>query len=62
MLDGKSKESELLLVGRLASQAPDVDGQGYISSAPVGVRAGQILPCRITQASAYDLVGEIVEA
>jgi ribosomal protein S12 methylthiotransferase len=62
MLDGKSKESELLLVGRLASQAPDVDGQVYISSAPVGVRAGQILPCRITQASAYDLVGEIVEA
>ena len=62
MLDGKSKESELLLVGRLPSQAPDVDGQVYISSAPVGVRAGQILPCRITQASAYDLVGEIVEA
>ena len=62
MLDGKSKESELLLVGRLPSQAPDVDGQVYISYAPVGVRAGQILPCRITQASAYDLVGEIVEA
>lgn len=61
LIDGPSKESELLLSGRLPSQAPDVDGQVYIQSPPDGVRAGQIRRVRIRRASAYDLVGEIVD-
>ncbi|HJN72303.1 MAG TPA: 30S ribosomal protein S12 methylthiotransferase RimO [Myxococcota bacterium] len=60
MVDGVSEETKLLLEGRLASQAPDVDGKVYITSAPGGVRAGDILPCRITEVTAYDLVGELI--
>jgi len=60
MVDGVSEESELLLSGRLESQAPDVDGQVFITSAPKGIQPGDILPCRITQASEYDLVGELI--
>jgi ribosomal protein S12 methylthiotransferase len=60
MVDGVSDESELLLSGRLESQAPDVDGQVYITSAPQGVAPGQIHPCLIVQAGEYDLAGELV--
>ncbi|MCB9761548.1 MAG: 30S ribosomal protein S12 methylthiotransferase RimO [Alphaproteobacteria bacterium] len=60
MVDGVSEEHELLLTGRMPSQAPDVDGQVFLSSAPGGLRPGQIVPCRITQATAYDLVGEVL--
>jgi ribosomal protein S12 methylthiotransferase len=60
MMDGVSDEHEALLAARLATQAPDVDGQVFVTRSPAGVRAGQVLPCKITQASAYDLVGEIV--
>ncbi len=60
LIDGPSKESEFLLSGRLASQAPDVDGQVYLQSPPEDARAGQIRPVKIRRASAYDLVGEIV--
>jgi ribosomal protein S12 methylthiotransferase len=61
MLDGVSQESEHLLAARLPSQAPEVDGQVFITSAPAGARAGQVLACRITQAADHDLVGEIVQ-
>ena len=60
MIDGVSEESELLLEGRMASQAPDVDGKVYLTSAPAGLAAGDIRPCRITQVTAYDLVGELI--
>lgn len=60
MLDGVSEESELVLVGRMASQAPDVDGQVFIANGSAGLRAGQIVQCRITQATAYDLAAEVV--
>ena len=61
LIDGPSKESELLLSGRLATQAPDVDGQVFLQSPPEDARAGQIRRVLIRRASAYDLVGEIVE-
>jgi len=57
LIDGPSEESEHLLRGRLASQAPDVDGQVYVSS-PSPVRAGAFLPVRITQSGDHDLAGE----
>jgi ribosomal protein S12 methylthiotransferase len=59
MLDGVSGESELLLSGRLMSQAPEVDGQVFVTSIPAGAKAGDVLPCRIVQAADYDLVGEM---
>ncbi|MBM4274562.1 MAG: 30S ribosomal protein S12 methylthiotransferase RimO [Deltaproteobacteria bacterium] len=60
LVEGVSPESEYLLSGRLISQAPDIDGQVYITSG-VG-RAGEVQTVKITRALAYDLVGEIVTA
>lgn len=61
LIDGPSKESEFVLSGRLATQAPDVDGQVYLVSPPEDARAGQFRRVRITRAAAHDLVGEIVD-
>lgn len=62
LIDGPSVESEYLLRGRLASQAPDVDGQVYIQSPPEDARAGQFRMVKVLRASAYDLVGEIQDS
>jgi ribosomal protein S12 methylthiotransferase len=59
LIEGHSPETELLLCGRLARQAPEVDGQVLIT-AGLG-RVGQIQKVHLTHAHAYDLVGEIVE-
>jgi ribosomal protein S12 methylthiotransferase len=58
LVEGHSPESEYLLSGRMVSQAPDIDGQVYIT-AGLGM-VGEIQPVRITRALPYDLVGEIV--
>src|SRR5207244_1823018 len=60
LVEGPSPESELLLQGRLWSQAPEVDGITYLSS-PEALSVGDIVKVRITQAHDYDLVGEVVE-
>lgn len=60
LIEGRSPETELLLEGRLASQAPEVDGRVLISSG-CG-RVGEIMPVRLTEAYPHDLVGEIVES
>jgi len=60
LIEGVAEESELLLKGRLEIQAPDVDGQVYITSAPPGVEVGQIRDVMFSQIGDYDLVGEIV--
>jgi ribosomal protein S12 methylthiotransferase len=57
LVEGVSSESDYLLSGRLISQAPDIDGQVYIT-AGTG-RVGEIQPVRLTRALPYDLVGEI---
>jgi ribosomal protein S12 methylthiotransferase len=59
LVEGVSPESDYLLTGRLASQAPEIDGQVYIT-AGIG-RVGEIQAVRLTRALPYDLVGEIVE-
>ncbi|MFP3867429.1 MAG: 30S ribosomal protein S12 methylthiotransferase RimO [Desulfobacteraceae bacterium] len=59
LVDGPSPETELLLSGRLATQAPEVDGQVYITAGEGQI--GQIQPVRITHAHTYDLVGEIID-
>jgi len=59
MVEGFSEETELLLKGRTSRQAPDIDGQVYITSGNANV--GDIVACRITDSSDYDLVAEMVE-
>lgn len=60
IVEGYSEETELLLKGRTSRQAPDIDGQVYITSGTANV--GDIVPCRITDSSDYDLIAEMVEA
>ncbi|WP_374215767.1 30S ribosomal protein S12 methylthiotransferase RimO [Trichlorobacter ammonificans] len=59
IVEGYSEETELLLKGRTSRQAPDIDGQVYITAGQANV--GDIVPCRITDSSDYDLVAEMME-
>jgi ribosomal protein S12 methylthiotransferase len=58
LIEGRSEESELLLRGRLAFQAPDVDGMVYVANPPDHFRVGSIVDVRVTQAADYDVVAE----
>jgi len=59
IVEGYSEETELLLKGRSSRQAPDIDGQVYITSGTADV--GDIITLKITDSSDYDLIGEMVE-
>lgn len=59
IIEGFSEETELLLKGRSSRQAPDIDGQVYITSGSANI--GDIVTLTITDSSDYDLIGEIVE-
>jgi len=59
IVEGYSEETELLLKGRSSRQAPDIDGQVYITSGTADV--GDIVTLKITDSSDYDLIGEMVE-
>jgi ribosomal protein S12 methylthiotransferase len=59
LVEGESDEHEFVLMGRHAGQAPDIDGQVYLSEGVA--RPGQIRRVRITQASDYDLVGDLID-
>lgn len=57
LVEGPSEESELVMVGRHAGQAPDIDGVVYLSGELA--RPGTIVTARITRATDYDLLGEV---
>jgi ribosomal protein S12 methylthiotransferase len=59
LIEGQSPETDLLLKGRTATMAPDVDGQVLINKGEAV--AGEIMTVLIKEAHAYDLVGEIKE-
>jgi len=58
LVEGESSETDLLLAGRTAAMAPEVDGRVLINEG-TGV-VGEIMPVLITEAHAYDLVGRIL--
>jgi ribosomal protein S12 methylthiotransferase len=58
IVEGYSDETDLLLKGRSSRQAPDIDGQVYITAGNANV--GDVVTLRITDSSDYDLIGEIV--
>jgi ribosomal protein S12 methylthiotransferase len=62
LLEGASTESDLLLEGRTAMHAPEIDGKVFVNDYPEGhePKEGQFYRCRITAAHDYDLVAEIV--
>lgn len=58
IVEGEHEETELLLQGRHAGQAPDIDGKVIINDG--FAEAGDIVKVHITEVLDYDLVGEIV--
>jgi ribosomal protein S12 methylthiotransferase len=62
MVEGPSRESDLLWEARLPGQAPEIDGVCLINDvAGAAPQAGEIRRFRITEAHDYDLVGTILE-
>src|SRR5207245_8768964 len=61
LLEGRSDESELLLQGRMETQAPDIDGHILINDAgesePISGRFYKVV---ITSSLEYDLIGRTV--
>jgi ribosomal protein S12 methylthiotransferase len=62
LLEGPSQESDLLLEGRTAMHAPEIDGKLYIADVPEGLAPvpGEFYRCQITETHEYDLVAKIV--
>ncbi|MEP7366461.1 MAG: 30S ribosomal protein S12 methylthiotransferase RimO [Acidobacteriota bacterium] len=63
LVEGLSKETDLLWEGRLATQAPEIDGICYINDdngSPL--RPGEFRRFRVTEAHDYDLVGEVIDS
>jgi ribosomal protein S12 methylthiotransferase len=59
LVEGLSKESDLLLEGRTRHQAPEIDGCVYITRGTA--EPGALVDVTITEAHTYDLVGEVKE-
>jgi ribosomal protein S12 methylthiotransferase len=59
LVEGKSDEHDLVMQGRHAGQAPEIDGSVYLSGGEA--TPGQMRRVKITQASDYDLVGELLD-
>jgi ribosomal protein S12 methylthiotransferase len=62
LLQGTSEETDLLLEGRTAMHAPEIDGKVLINDVPDGLepRSGEFYRCRVTEAHDYDLVANII--
>jgi ribosomal protein S12 methylthiotransferase len=58
LVEGTHPDSDLLLRGRMASQAPEIDGQVILNegTAPVG----SFVACEVTEAHDYDVVARVV--
>jgi ribosomal protein S12 methylthiotransferase len=58
LVEGFHEDSDLLLRGRLATQAPEIDGGVIINDGTAP--AGTFVTCEVTEAHPYDLVARIV--
>jgi ribosomal protein S12 methylthiotransferase len=67
LVEGLHEETDFLLKGRTAGQAPEIDGQVYLSLAegsPESLRAprgGDLVRARVTGFADYDVAAEVVE-
>jgi ribosomal protein S12 methylthiotransferase len=57
LVDGTAEESPLLLCGRHAGQAPEIDGCVYLTDGTA--RPGSLVRARVVRTSDYDLVASI---
>jgi ribosomal protein S12 methylthiotransferase len=60
LVEGAHPDSDLLLCGRLSTQAPEIDGQVIINDGTA--RPGSFVTCEVTEAHPYDLVARVVGA
>jgi ribosomal protein S12 methylthiotransferase len=62
LLEGESEETELLLEGRTAMHAPEIDGKVFVNDVPEEItpQPGHFYRCQITEAHDYDLVARIL--
>ena len=56
LVEGFDAQENYIMTGRLASQAPDIDGQVILEKCEA--EPGEIIQVRITAAADYDLVAE----
>jgi ribosomal protein S12 methylthiotransferase len=59
VVDGLSDETELLLQGRMATQAPEIDGVVLINDGQAAV--GDRVKVKVTDSHDYDLIGHIIQ-
>jgi ribosomal protein S12 methylthiotransferase len=59
LVEGPSEDSELVMAGRHAGQAPEIDGTVFLSGGPV--LPGELRRALVTQATDYDLVAEALD-
>ena len=63
VVDGPSGDHELVLKGRLSTQAPDIDASVYLTECdPSGFRAGDFAEVEIVGARGYDLVARPISS
>jgi ribosomal protein S12 methylthiotransferase len=62
LLEGTSEETDLLMEGRTAMHAPEIDGKVFVNDFPEDMepQPGEFHRCLITEAHDYDLVAKIV--
>jgi len=58
VVEGTHEDTDLVLRGRMATQAPEIDGQVLIVDGTA--EAGAFVTCEVTEAHPYDLVARIV--
>ena len=58
LVEGRSPETDLLLVGRHQGQAPEIDGNVYINDGMA--YPGELVTIEVTEAHDYDLVGKVI--
>jgi ribosomal protein S12 methylthiotransferase len=59
LVEGPSEESELVMTGRHAGQAPEIDGIVYLSGGPV--LPGELRRAVVTQTTDYDLLADVID-
>src|SRR6202453_1953516 len=62
LLEGTSDETDLLMEGRTAMHAPEIDGKVFVNDFPEDLepQPGEFYRCQITEGHDYDLVAKIV--
>jgi ribosomal protein S12 methylthiotransferase len=58
LVEGAHEDTDLLLVGRTAAQAPEIDGRVIVNDGTAGV--GEFVTAEITEGLDYDLVARVV--